>query len=195
MSNTDALKVAIDLFHLPSQVRAMRARPLPKGTKLLLRIASGNDEAMREAQRQSDRPAPAIREAAIFFVEQILLERGADEYRTLGLDHTAPANELRAHMALLIKWLHPDLNNDDHRSTTARQVIRAWKKVNLPAKLRQHPTTSDRIPTNAKQCRIEAAKHFADRGFRPVARRTCKSLRILRFIAAAARSRFVHWKI
>ncbi|AGK56636.1 heat shock protein DnaJ domain-containing protein [Hyphomicrobium denitrificans 1NES1] len=194
MTDADALKVAIDLFHLPSQVRAMRARPLPKGTRLLLRIASGDTDAMRQAQTLSDRSATAIREAAIFFVEQILLERGADEYRTLGLDNTAPANELRAHMALLIKWLHPDLNNDGHRSTMARQVIRAWQKVNSPDKLRRRPTTSDQIPTNAKQCRIETGKRFTERSIQPVARRTRKSLRILRFIAAAARSKFVRWK-
>ena len=146
MSDADALKVAIDLFYLPSQVRAMRARPLPKGTKLLLRIASGDADAMRTAQELSDRPATAIREAAIFFVEQILLERGADEYRTLGLDQTAPAIELRAHMALLMKWLHPDLSNDNHRSTMARQVLRAWKYVNAPDKSRRQPAPSARIP-------------------------------------------------
>lgn len=133
MSDADALKTAIDLFYLPSQVRATRTRLLPKGTKFLLLIAAGDPDAMRTAQDLSRRPSVAIQEAAIFFIEQILLEHGADEYRTLGLDHTAPIAELRAHMALLMKWLHPDINSDDRRSAMARQVIRAWKQINSPS--------------------------------------------------------------
>lgn len=196
MSDADALKVAIELFHLPSQIRAMRALPLPKGTKLLLQLAVGDADAMREAQMLSDRPQFVIRQAAIFFIEQILLDPVADEYRTLGLDDAATTNELRAHMALLLKWLHPDLSSNDHRSAMARQAIQAWKKVNSSEKLRRHPTAIARIPTNARHRRTgkSVAKQVPMQSTLPIARSTHKLGRILRIIAAAARNRFVHCK-
>lgn len=129
MSAAEALKAAIDLFHLPSQVRVVRSLPLPTGTDFLLRLASGEARAAREAEINSDRSANASRAAAIFFIEQILLSPESDEYRILGLDHTATMAELRAHMALLLKWLHPDLAADEHKSLMARRVIEAWNKV------------------------------------------------------------------
>lgn len=197
MSDADALKIAIDLFFLPSQVRATRARPLPKGTKFLLLIAAGDADAMRNAQGLSNRSSTAIRDAAIFFVEQILLERGADAYRTLGLDQSAPTTELRTHMALLMKWLHPDINSDDRRSTMARQVIRAWKQVNAPDNVRRQPPSSARHPTNATQRRIEnfaAAKRGTGSTILPVVSRTHRFAYLLKVIIVMARRRAVHWR-
>lgn len=158
MSDVDVLKIAIDLFYLPSQVRATRNRPLPKGTKFLLLIAAGDVDAMRDARALSNRPSNAIQDAAIFFIEQILLDRSADEYRTLGLDCSAPTAELRAHMALLLKWLHPDINNDARRSAMARQVIRAWKQINSPANATRERSPRAEISTETSQRCIE---HFA----------------------------------
>jgi hypothetical protein len=129
MSAPEALKAAVDLFHLPSQVRVVRSLPLPKGTAFLLRLASGDAQAAREAEVHSDRSAHASCAAAIFFIEQILLSPESDEYRVLDLDHTATSAELRAHMALLLKWLHPDRTSDEHQALMARRVIEAWNKV------------------------------------------------------------------
>ena len=61
-----------------------------------------------DAQDSIGRPPEVSRQAAVFFIEQILLSSDADSYRILGLDHSATAGELRSHMALLLKWLHPD---------------------------------------------------------------------------------------
>jgi hypothetical protein len=143
VSAGEALKVAIDLFHLPSQVRVVRSLPLPKGTEFLLRLASGETRAAREAEMHGDRSANANRAAAIFFIEQILLSPESDEYRILGLDHTATKAELRAHMALLLKWLHPDLTSNEHKSLMARQVIEAWNKIKVSKR------SIDRIAENA----------------------------------------------
>lgn len=196
MSDMDALRIAIELFHLPSQIRAMRTRPLPKGTKLLLRLAVDDADVMREAQMLNNRPQSEIRQAAIFFIEQILLDPGADEYRTLGLDQTATINELRTNMALLLKWLHPDLSKDNPKSAMARQVIQAWRQVNASEKLRRHPTTLARISSNAKPTRIDrfTDEHVSIRKPQPIVRRADKLRRILRFIAAAARNKFIHCK-
>jgi hypothetical protein len=116
----------------------MRSLPLPKGTKLLLRLAAHDAGAAHEAYRLCGRPACATEQAAIFFIEQILLSPDADEYRILGLDHTATIKELRCHMALLLKWLYQDIVSESHKSFMVRRVIEAWNEVKSPIR-RAHP--------------------------------------------------------
>jgi hypothetical protein len=129
---TAALKAAIELIHVPSRVHAMRASPLPQGTALLLRLAGNDGEAEREAQQVSGRSTELNRRAAIFFIEQILLCSDADSYRTLGSDRNASTADLRAHMALLLKWLHPDSNKNPQAHVLAQRVIGAWEDVKSP---------------------------------------------------------------
>jgi hypothetical protein len=138
MSGADALKAAIDMLHIPSQVRVARVSPLPKGVSLLLRLAAGDPEANDEAESLSGRPASVCRKAAVFFIEQILLAPEADNYRILGSDKTASGDELRSHMALLLKWLHPDLSRDSHKSLLARRVVAAWELLKTPERRRHH---------------------------------------------------------
>lgn len=198
MTDANALKVAIDLFHLPSQVRPTRLRPLPEGAKLILRIAAGDADAMQIARGLSDRSPTVIREAAVFFIEQILLDHAADGYRTLGLDRNASINELRTHMALLMKWLNPDINNDERRSTMARQVLRAWKQVNAPDNHRRHQPSAERLRTNTHQRRIEhrtAGEHSAADSISKRVSRASRLSLLMRFAIAQVRRRFVYRKI
>src|SRR5262245_66303387 len=108
MGDGEALRVAVDLLHVPSRVRRVRAESLPRGVPFLLRIAADDHEAVREAAEIADRSPDVIRAAAEFFIEQILLCPDADSYRLLGASPQATSSELRHNMALLIKWLHPD---------------------------------------------------------------------------------------
>jgi hypothetical protein len=142
MSNADALNSAVALLHVPSRVRSMRSSPLPQGTNLLLRLAAGEVEALTEAQRLNGRAPEVSRDAAVFFIEQILLSADADSYRILGLEPTAPIGELRSHMALLLKWLHPDISRDGHKSLLAQRVIRAWDQVKTPDRRRSYDEQS-----------------------------------------------------
>ena len=70
-----------------------------------------------------------VREAAIFFIEQIMLYPHADSYRVLGAGPEATYRELRRNMALLLRWLHPDLDRRDERSVFAARVTRAWNDL------------------------------------------------------------------
>ncbi len=108
MSDRMALRVAIDLLHVPSQVRLVRSEPLPRGVPTLLRIAAGDDAAEREAADLTVRSRDVVRQAATFFIEQILFAPDADSYRVLGSAPQASAGELRSNVALLLQWLHPD---------------------------------------------------------------------------------------
>lgn len=127
-----ALRLAFDLMQLPSQVRFVRAAPLPDDVPVLLGIAAGDAETIRQATRLSGRSRDDVTEAAGFFIEQILLFPDADSYRVLGATSRTSNGELRRHMALLLRWLHPDLDPQGERIVFARKVTRAWNDLKTP---------------------------------------------------------------
>lgn len=124
-----AVKIAINLLLVPSRVRLLRAQPLPDDVVILLRVAAGDIEAETAAAATVDRPRDVIHKAATFFIEQILFAPQADSYRVLGAGHQASATELRRNVALLLRWLHPDLNQKAERSIFVRRVTAAWNDV------------------------------------------------------------------
>ncbi len=143
-----ALKLAIDMLHVPAQVRLIRSEPLPEGVVLLLRIAAGETDAEREAVALTRRSVDTIRRAAAFFIEQILFAAEADSYRVLGADCGAGAGELRRNAGLLLKWLHPDRDRNDPRAVFASRVTGAWNDVKTPERRAaydaQHPKADAR---------------------------------------------------
>ncbi len=132
MSDKMALKIAIDLMHVPSQVRLVRSEPLPDGVLILLRIAAGDAEAERVGALSVDRSTEVLRQAATFFLEQILFAPNTDSYRVLGAAPQATAAELRRNVGLLLRWLHPDLDPQGSRSIFARRVTAAWNDLKTP---------------------------------------------------------------
>ncbi len=132
MGSGHGIRVAIELLHVPSRVRIARTEPLPAGVDLLLRIAAGEAEAEGTAIASTGRPRELVRQAAIFFIEQVLLCPNSDSYRVLGADSQASSGELRRNMALLMKWLHPDKDPQGQRSVFASRVTRAWDDLKTP---------------------------------------------------------------
>jgi hypothetical protein len=129
MGHVPALKVAMELTHFPSQAQLIRAAPLPDGVLILLRIAAGDAEATSQATASVGRSREVVREAAAFFIEQILLYPKADSYRVLGATSEATYAELRRNMALILRWLHPDLDRKGERSVFAARVTLAWNDL------------------------------------------------------------------
>ncbi len=136
-SRNEALNAALDLIRMPSQVRLMRSAPLPTGVLLLLRLAAAETGAESEAEKLNKRTSSANRDAAIFFIEQVLLASNSNAYRVLGLDDGATATELRRHMAYLLKWLHPDVSGDPHKARLAQRVLVAWNEVKAAKRVRE----------------------------------------------------------
>lgn len=132
MSDRVALRAAIDLIYMPSRVRLARTEPLPDGMVTLLRIAAGDDETEIAAADVAGRPRDVMRQAAIFFIEQILFAPNADSYRVLGANPAAESGELRRNVALLLRWLHPDVDRSDQRSIFAGRVTAAWNDLKTP---------------------------------------------------------------
>src|SRR5262245_47983673 len=105
--NQAITKEAIDLLYSPSRVRLLRSSPLPPDVLSLLQIVAGDEEAISQATEATGRSRQTVREAAAFFIEQLLLYPGADSYRVLGTEPGVSNGELRRNMTLLLRWLHP----------------------------------------------------------------------------------------
>lgn len=129
MQDLAALRAAIDLLQVPSRMHATRSKPLPEGIGLLLYVAAGDQQVTADAARSTRRSPEFLLAAAQFFIEQILLSPTPDSYRILGADRTATSIELRRNMALLLKILHPDHDQNSERSIFAARVTDAWNNL------------------------------------------------------------------
>lgn len=151
MAEPDALDAALALFKDPVRARNLPGRPLPPDVGRLLAIAVGEEEALATASRRSGFTRQPLQEAAGFFIEQALLCRDADSYRVLGGGPQSTHEELRHNMALLMRWLHPDLQAQRRgpldREVFAARVSRAWEDLKTPERreayeLRRPPAPS-----------------------------------------------------
>lgn len=129
MDQPTALRVAIDLFQVPSRVRHVREDALPEDVPSLLRIAAGEADAMAAAVETTGRSPDLLRKAATFYIEQILLAPGSDSYRVLGCTPAATAGDLRRNLALILRWLHPDVRGPSEGGVFAQRVTSAWETL------------------------------------------------------------------
>jgi hypothetical protein len=135
MERSAALDIALTLLERPVAVRYAIAAPLPGGIAALLQVACGEEDALRAAGAMTGQSSHTLQEAAGFFIEQVLFHPQADHYRTLGTAAGASRSELRQHMALLIKWLHPDgrelrvSRSDLDRGIFINKVTKAWEAL------------------------------------------------------------------
>ena len=146
MGDLAALRLALELLYVPWRVRLVREQALPEGVPLLLRVAAGDTETEAAAAKAAGRPPEVVRQAATFFIEQVLLSPGADSYRMLGAGPAATNAELRANMALLMKWLHPDAAQQGGLSLFAQRIATAWNDLKSPE--RRAAYDSARMPVS-----------------------------------------------
>jgi hypothetical protein len=98
-----------------------------------------------------------------------LLAPTADSYRILGSNREVSFAELRRHMALIMRWLHPDLvsdntlGNDLNRSLYTKRVTRAWEFI----KAQGHP---ERIDGSEARRAVPAAEIANSPNSKPVHR-------------------------
>ena len=109
MPRSDALAAAISMLERPHAAKLAWSSRLPEGVTFLLEIAAGEAPALGNAAQLTGRTEATLQKAAGFFIEQVLLSPDGDSYRILGSDRGAPLAELRRNMALIMRWLHPDL--------------------------------------------------------------------------------------
>jgi hypothetical protein len=138
-----ALRVALDLAAVPSRRRQLRNSPLPEGVIFLLRIVRDDLGAIEASAKRMQESPRKLREAAAFYIEQILLAPDADSYRVLGARRSATAAELRQNFGFLCKWLHSELCQDMARSMFFLRVTCAWNNVKTPERRAAYDATLD----------------------------------------------------
>jgi hypothetical protein len=135
MVGSDALAVALAMLDRPNTVKLAQVSRLPSGITFLLEIAAGDSQSLVRASQLTGRSEASLRKAAGFFIEQLLLQPGADNYRRLGCDRKSATSELRRNMALIMRWLHPDVTStaaSEHqfsRSVFVNRITQAWETV------------------------------------------------------------------
>ena len=133
MISNHALDSAIALSRAPRLVRVMRSTRLPEGLTLLLRILSGERQALVEAQHMTRLDEEAIISIVEFYVLQVMLFRGASSRRILGVEPGAERSQIRRHMGYLMNWLHPDREANTWRVAFARRVLDSWHQIETGA--------------------------------------------------------------
>jgi hypothetical protein len=179
-----ALRLAIEVLFVPWRVRLVREQPLPDGMSLLLNVAAGDEESLKAAVAATQRPLDVVQQAATFFIEQILLFPGADSYRVLGAKQAATGPDLRRNMALLMRWLHPDVARDADRSIFAARIAAAWNTLKTPerraaydAEWQAARATSNGAPRRRRHRRRRRSRAPAGLGVRVLAFLLGKSTR------------------
>lgn len=132
---SQAIRRALALVNDPGLVHVVRREPLPAGVDLLLEVAVAEPAAMESAVGLTGASDAMLARAATFFIEQVLLAPDVDSYRVLGAARTADGPTLRRHMALLLRWSHPDKASAVDRSGNldpsifARRITAAWETL------------------------------------------------------------------
>lgn len=129
---TEALDLALAMFREPARIAELRERALPSELGQVIRLAAGEAAAVAAAVDSCDESEDTLKEASVFFLQQVLFAPGADAYRTLGVDPDAPQERLREHYRWLMKWLHPDRNQDGWEAVYADRVNAAWQDLKTP---------------------------------------------------------------
>ncbi len=127
-----AVRAALDLLALPSRRRYMRDCPLPGDIVLLLRIVVDDLDAIDRSARRAQASPRRLRQAAEFYIEQVMLAPYSDSYRVLGSRRSASRAELRQNLAYLCKWLHSDACQHTMHYVFLLRVTQAWNDLKTP---------------------------------------------------------------
>jgi hypothetical protein len=131
MIEREALQVALDMFRSPAQVRNVQRLPLPKNVLQVIRIAAGDAFDQKTLDLTFGWTENEVRDAAVFFLQHILFEKGSHSHRVLGLTEQSDLTALKEHKRALLKWLHPDRNSNRWESVLLQRVLKATDAVNL----------------------------------------------------------------
>ncbi|HET7932281.1 MAG TPA: DnaJ domain-containing protein [Rhodanobacteraceae bacterium] len=123
------LDVVLALHRSPALRFDLRERPLPVDLDLILRLAAPSQPLLDDTARQCDVTPATLREAARFYLQQVLFEPGTDAYRVLGVAPDAAPERIREHHQWLQRWLHPDRNDDEGCAPFAAKLNWAWQQL------------------------------------------------------------------
>ena len=137
MRKDSAVLEALDLFKQPARARTMRRHDLPGDMLDVIKIAAGDQETTHRWAESCREKPDAIRQSAVFFLQQTIAKSGDDKFRMLGLPGSAGKDEIRLHKRWLLKWLHPDRNPSKwetvlfHRISSVAELLESSRDIDL----------------------------------------------------------------
>lgn len=154
----DSLSLALAVYQAPSQFPELLhgKADLPDGLEWLLRLAGGATPPAGVTLPPFS-TLEDVREAALFFIEQVLLTHDASHYRVLGVRPTATLDEIKEHHRLLMRLFHPDRRvlamADERKAAYATRINLAYTTLHqlttrsaYDASLRQARQASIQMP-------------------------------------------------
>ena len=129
MPRKSAAVIALELYHEPRLANRLASMPLHDGVLSLIKIAAGDEsEAMVFPSHISENfeKAHAI---SVFYLQQVIFHPHSSGHRILGLSSDAGQKEIRDHKRWLLKWLHPDRNQNKWEQHYFKRVLEAAQSL------------------------------------------------------------------
>jgi hypothetical protein len=192
MKGAAAMELALELYRKPARARSLGRRDVPEGMLELIRIAAASDEEADALIPDEAKAKQPVREAAVFFLQQLLMQAEGDDFRQLGLKRSATLQDVKDHKRQLLKWLHPDRNKNAWEHVLFQRVSGAAER--LEAAMRQggaHPFPSERRksrrrPAAAWKLTQKRTKHAAD--WRPRVKKLAIALAVFVAVVGTAQA-------
>jgi hypothetical protein len=192
MNGAEAINLALDLYRKPARARSLNRRDVPEGMLMLIRIAAAADEEIGALVDDAAIAKQPVKAAAIFYLQQLLMQADGDDFRQLGLRRGATLQDLKDHKRQLLKWLHPDRNKNAWEQVLFQRVAATAER--LEAAMRQggaQPFPSERRksrrrPAAAWQLAQKRKKRTAD--WRPRLRKLAIALAVFVAVVGAAQA-------
>ncbi|MEO0730416.1 MAG: hypothetical protein AAFY64_08545 [Pseudomonadota bacterium] len=152
MAQASALQQALSVWQTPALIHEVRDAPLAANIDAVLGIAARDEKAMSAAIRQTRQPAHTLNDAAIFFIEQVLLAPDADSFRVLGSTPTDPTPKIRRRMGLLLRVMHPDTravkrsDAEIDRTVFSSRITLAWEDLKTEDRRRAYMRRCKQAP-------------------------------------------------
>ena len=102
-----ALRQALELVRAPRGARPGPDELLPDGMLMLLRIVAGEGKALELARESTGETVEVLREAAAFYIQQVMFATDSHSYRVLGVDVDSADDRIREHYRWLATMASP----------------------------------------------------------------------------------------
>jgi hypothetical protein len=156
----ETIDLVLAVFREPTRISELRDCALPEGIAQVIRLAAGESAALQSAQAVTGETEAVLVEACVFFLQQLLFAPNADSYRVLGAGASDSHERLRENYRWLMKWLHPDRNEDGWEAVYADRVNIAWQDLKTPSRRAEYDLRSPSIavaPTATGMVRVHSA--------------------------------------
>jgi hypothetical protein len=160
MAGKSAPAMAMELFSAPALADRLRRAPPHEDVITIIKAAAGDEAALDRFPEHVSADPERAREAAAFYLQQVHLRPEASDHQVLGLEPTSSLEKLKEHKRWLLKWLHPDRNNNRWEQAYFERIVAAAARIEqehaLPAGV-QPPAA----PPPRRQHRNASAMRFA----------------------------------